>query len=77
MAVLKASARKKLKKSTFGLPEERKYPMPDKAHAANAKSRATQQRNKGNLSASELATITRKANKKLYGTTKKPKKGGY
>jgi len=41
----------------------RKYPMPDRAHAANAKARATQQVKKGNLSASEAAKITAKADK--------------
>jgi hypothetical protein len=39
MAVLRADARNKLKSSSFGLPGSRKYPMPDKAHAA-AKIRA-------------------------------------
>jgi len=70
MAVLKAKARKKLKKSSFGLPGERKYPMPDKAHAANAKARATQQVNAGNLSPAQKAKIDAKANKVLG----KPKK---
>jgi len=49
MAVIKAKARDKMKKSTFGLPGERKYPMPDRAHAANAKARATQMEKKGKL----------------------------
>ena len=35
-----ALKRSKLKKSQFGLPGKRKYPMPDKKHAANAKGRA-------------------------------------
>ena len=65
MAVLKASARDKLKKSTFGLPGERKYPMPDKAHAANAKARATQMVEKGKLSESSKKKIDAKANKIL------------
>ncbi|MHB8272280.1 hypothetical protein [Bradyrhizobium sp.] len=41
MAKLTTAARKKLPKSDFGGPD-RSYPMPDKAHAANAKSRAAQ-----------------------------------
>lgn len=49
----------------FGLPESRKYPMPDKAHAANAKARATQQVNAGNLSPSSAAKIKAKANRVL------------
>lgn len=70
MAVIKAKARNKMKKSTFGLPGERKYPMPDKAHAANAKARATQMEKKGKLSASAKAKIDAKANKVL-GKSKK------
>jgi hypothetical protein len=65
MAVLRAAKRNKLAKSSFGLPGSRKYPMPDRAHAANAKARATQMEKKGKLSASAAATIKAKANKKL------------
>lgn len=65
MAVLKTKARNKLKKSTFGLPGERKYPMPDKSHAANAKARATQMVDKGKLSPASKAKIDAKANKIL------------
>ena len=39
--------------------------MEDRSHAANAKARAQQQYNKGNLSKSELNKIDAKANKKL------------
>jgi hypothetical protein len=65
MAELTAKKRNKEPKSDFGLPEERKYPMPDKAHARNAKARASQQRHEGNLSATEKARIDRKADKIL------------
>lgn len=65
MAKLTTKARKGLSKSTFGLPGSKKYPMPDRAHAGNAKARATQQYNKGNLSASSRAKIDAKANKML------------
>lgn len=65
MAKLTAKDKNAMKKSTFGLPSERKYPMPDKAHAANAKARATQQEKKGNLSSSQKAKIDAKANKIL------------
>lgn len=65
MAKLTASKRKKIPKSEFGLPGEKKYPMEDKKHAANAKSRATQQVKKGNLSPSSKAKIDAKANKVL------------
>lgn len=63
MAKLKAAKRNKIPKSEFGLPGERKYPMPDKAHAANAKARATQMVNKGKLSKSAEVKIDNKANK--------------
>jgi hypothetical protein len=57
--------RSRIPKSKFGLPGSRKYPMHDKAHAANAKARATQQAKKGNLAASTAAKIKAKANKIL------------
>lgn len=65
MSKLTTKKRSGLKKSTFALPSERKYPIPDKSHAVNAKARATQQYNRGNLSAGALAEIRTKANKKL------------
>ena len=39
------------------------YPMPDKGHAVSAKSRAKQQRKKGNLTKDEFDRINRKADK--------------
>lgn len=65
MATLSDKKRDRLKESTFGLPEERKYPMPDKAHARNAKARASQQKKAGNLTAAEKAKIDRKADRIL------------
>jgi hypothetical protein len=65
MSILSEKKRKKLPKSEFGLPGKKKYPMPDKAHASNAKARATQMVKKGKLSSSAKATIDRKANKVL------------
>lgn len=65
MAKLNAAARKSIPTSEFGLPGSRKYPMPDRSHAANAKARATQQVAKGNLSASSAAKIRAKANRIL------------
>lgn len=62
---MKASTRKALPASDFGLPAQRKYPMPDKSHAANAKSRATQQANTGNITPGQKAQIDAKANKVL------------
>lgn len=57
MPKLKTAQRKKMKAKTFGLPDERKYPMPDKSHAANAKARATQMREKGKLCLNIIAAI--------------------
>ena len=65
MAELSTTKREKLPKSEFGLPEERKYPMPDKSHAANAKARASQQLDDGNLTKAEKEKIDRKADRIL------------
>lgn len=65
MATLDDTKRDKLKDSTFGLPEERKYPMPDESHARNAKARAAQQVKAGNLSKADEKKIDRKADRIL------------
>jgi hypothetical protein len=65
MPNLDFSERKALPKKEFGLPGERKYPMPDKSHAANAKARATQMAKRGKLSSSGKAEIDAKANRIL------------
>ena len=65
MAELTEKKRDKLKDSQFGLPDEKKYPMPDKSHASNAKARASQQEKKGTITASEKAKIDRKADRML------------
>jgi hypothetical protein len=65
MARLTEKKRDSLKDSTFGLPEEHKYPMPDESHARNAKARASQQVKKGNLTRAEERKIDRKADKIL------------
>lgn len=71
MAKLTTKARNKLPKSEFALPKERKYPIEDKAHAKNAKARASQMEEKGKISASTKSKIDAKANKVL----KKSKEG--
>lgn len=71
MAKLTAKQRNKLPKKDFGLPDEEKYPMEDRSHAGNAKARAQQQYDKGNLSKDELNKIDRKANGILYKGKKK------
>jgi hypothetical protein len=65
MATLNEKKRDSLKGSQFGLPDERKYPMPDESHARNAKARASQQVKKGNLSKADERKIDRKADKIL------------
>lgn len=62
---LTAEMEKKLPDSVFGLPEERKYPMPDREHAANAKARAKQMLDKGELTQSQYDQIIAKADKIL------------
>lgn len=64
MATLTTKARKKLPTSDFAGPD-RSYPVNDRAHAANAKARASQQYDKGNLSKSAKEKIDAKANKVL------------
>lgn len=65
MAKLKAATRNALPKSEFGQPAARKYPMPDRAHASNAKGRATQAVKKGKLTPAAAARIRAKANRIL------------
>jgi hypothetical protein len=60
MAKLTTETRKKLPKSDFALPGGR-YPIEDKAHARDAKARASQGRNSGRLTAAEKAKVDKKA----------------
>jgi hypothetical protein len=75
MADLSAKDREKIPSKEFGLPEKARtkeqkkesgnYPMPDKAHARNAKSRAAQAQKGGRLSKKDRERIDRKADKVL------------
>jgi hypothetical protein len=65
MSKLTTKARNAMPKSEFGMPGSRSYPMPDRAHAGNAKARAAQQVKAGNLSKSAEKKIDAKANKIL------------
>jgi hypothetical protein len=65
MATLTAAKRKKLPKSSFGLPGSDGYPMPDKTHARLAKSGASRALNVGNISSAEKAKIDAKADAML------------
>ena len=72
MTKLTTKKRDALPKKDFGLPGEKKYPMPDKNHAKNAKSRASAEVNKGKMSKSTESKIDAKANK-ILGETKMKK----
>ncbi len=65
MAKLTTRVRSKIPAAEFGLPGSRKYPMPDKSHAMDAKARATQQVKAGNLSPASKSKIDAKANRVL------------
>lgn len=65
MAKLTSEKRSALRDKQFALPGERKYPVFDRAHAVNAKARATQQFRKGNLSPEQLRAIHARANSTL------------
>jgi len=65
MAKLDEADRDRIPSSEYGLPKQKKYPMPDKSHARNAKARASQQEHAGHITASQKETIDRKADKVL------------
>jgi len=65
MAKLTTSKKNAEPKTDFGLPDKRKYPMPDAAHARNAKARASQAETAGKLSASDKKKVDKKADKIL------------
>ncbi len=65
MAKLDAEHRNKLPAKDFAEPEKRAYPIEDKAHARNAKARASQAVKAGRMSKAEEARIDRKADAKL------------
>lgn len=65
MGKLSSEKRKELPKSDFGMPGSKKYPMPDKSHARNAKARASEMENKGKISESTKSKIDAKADKVL------------
>lgn len=67
MAKLTSSQRGALPASDFALPGARKYPMPDKSHAANAKARASEMEHKGKISAATEEKIDAKADRVLRG----------
>jgi hypothetical protein len=60
MATLTTKQRNRLPASSFAGPG-RSYPVNDRAHAANAKARATQQVKRGKLSPEQASRIRKKA----------------
>lgn len=67
MAKLTAQARKAIPTGKFALPASRKFPIEDASHAGNAKARAAQQANAGNISESTKKKIDAAANRVLKG----------
>ncbi len=75
MSELTNKKRENLPAKDFGLPEKARtkeakkesgnYPMPDKPHARNAKARAAQQEQAGNLTKKQRKRIDRKADQVL------------
>ena len=65
MNELSTHARDALPDNAFGLPHRLSYPMPDASHARNAKARAAEEFNIGNLTTAEKAQIDRKADEIL------------
>jgi hypothetical protein len=65
MAKLTTAKKSSEPTSDFGLPEQRKYPMPDAAHARNAKARASQMEHQGKLSAADKKKVDAKADRVL------------
>lgn len=69
MAKLSTKARKKLPVKDFAGPG-RSYPIENKAHAVNAKARASHALNAGRISKSQAAKIDAKADRVLDGKKK-------
>jgi hypothetical protein len=67
MAKLDTAERDKLPAKKFAEPGKRAYPIEDKAHARNAKARASQAVKAGRMSKTEEAKIDKKADAVLKG----------
>jgi len=65
MAKLTTAKKNAEPKKEFGLPKERKYPMPDASHAKNAKARASQMEHQGKLSAPDKNKVDAKADRMI------------
>jgi len=70
VATLTAAERRRLPRREFAEPEKRKYPIPDRAHAGNAKARARQAVKAGRMTRAEQQRINARADLMLYGGTR-------
>lgn len=61
MGELTTKGRNNLADKKFGLPDQRKYPMENRQHAANAKARASMAYHAGKLSKDQYDQINAKA----------------
>jgi hypothetical protein len=67
MSKLTAKTRNALPNSAFALSSDRAYPVYDRAHAADAKSRASAAEHAGRISSGTEAKIDARADKVLHG----------
>ena len=65
MSKLDTADRKKIPAKDFAEPEKRAYPIENKAHARNAKARASQAAKAGRMSKAEESRIDKKADRVL------------
>lgn len=65
MSKLTTNKRDALPAKDFAEPDKRAYPIEDKAHARNAKARASQAAHKGRISKAEEARIDKRADRVL------------
>lgn len=67
MSKLTSGKRDSLPAKDFAEPEKRAYPIEDKAHARNAKARASQAAHSGRISKAEETRIDKRADAVLKG----------
>ena len=71
---ISAEKRHSLPASEFGLPDREGYPVDTRGRAASAKSRAAHEVKTGTITSEEKAQIDRRADQKLYGSSREPNK---
>lgn len=75
MVNLSNKDRRRLPAKDFGESGDRKYPMPDRVHAGNAKARAAAQVKAGTMSRAEQRRINAKADRLLYAGSRRDQDG--